>query len=396
MQPVSSEACIKACPTRMTSNETWSVAAASRRGVSHIRTKTPCQDAFGSWCASFAGSHCQILAVSDGHGADEYHHSHFGSFLAIRSAYEEFVEFFQWYSLLKTAPSDVEGLQPSGLERDFKAGFARRVVRRWRENVTAFQRDVLKAEDPRDVSSEQRYRAFGCTLLAAMVTKDRAFFFQLGDGGLFIRKNDGEIYSLVEDDDEPGEATDSLASRDPEKTAITSVVSLDDVSAVMLATDGLTKSFTKGQDETISKGISQTMGWLVNRVTAERLDVEGPVFDKFLDSCSEGGTGDDVTVAIAFSREKLIGDSPRRPSNIEQGRSEAEPADPKHSEPAVTTEPQERTDNSSFEGSGSEDHPIRKDVVTSRASIARSATETNIPGKDVKSGGATTESGDVF
>lgn len=376
----------------MISNETWGVAAASRRGASHIRNETPCQDAFGSWCASFAGNPCQILAVSDGHGSDEYHHSHFGSFLAIRSAYEEFVEFFQWYSLLKTAPSDIEGLQPSGLERDFKTGFARRVVRRWRENVKAFQRDVLKVDVSGDDSCEHQYRAFGCTLLAALVTRDRAFFFQLGDGGIFIRKDDGEIYPLVEDDDEPGEATDSLASRDPEKTAITSAVCLDDVSAVMLATDGLTKSFTRGQDEIVSKGISQTMGWLVNRVIAEKLDVEGPVFDKFLDSCSVGGTGDDVTVAIAFSREKLNGSSPRRPDNIEQGRSETNPTDPKW----VGSEPQEHATKNSSEGSGSEGQPITKDVVTGEVTIGQSAPETKPSDTEVKSGGTSTDAGDVF
>lgn len=380
----------------MTSNETWSVAAASRRGASHIRSGTPCQDACGSWSAAFAGSHCQILAVSDGHGADEYHHSHFGSFLAIRAAYEEFVEFFQWYSLLKTAPSNVEGLQPSGLERDFKAGFARRVVRRWRENVKAFQRDVLKVEDAGDDSSEHRYRAFGCTLLAAMVTKDRAFFFQLGDGGVFIRKNDGEIYSLVEDDEEPGEATDSLASRDPEKTAITSAVSLDDLSAVMLATDGLTKSFTKGKDETVSKGIRQTMGWLVNRVTAQKLDVEGPVFDKFLDSCSEGGTGDDVTVAIAFSRQKLHGDIQSRCDHIGQGLSETEPENPKNSEAFVATVTQESSTKDSSEGSEAAELSSRDDVVKTKVSSGQLDSKAMPPDNEVKSDGASTEAGDVF
>lgn len=380
----------------MTSNETWSVAAASRRGASHIRNETPCQDAFGSWSASFAGSPCQILAVSDGHGSDEYHHSHFGSFLAIRSAYEEFVEFFQWYSLLKTAPSNVEGVQPSGLERDFKAGFARKVVRRWRENVKAFQRERLWPEFEGDDSIEQQYRAFGCTLLAALVTEDRAFLFQLGDGGVFIRKDDGEIYPLVVDDDEPGEATDSLASRDPEKAAILSVVSLDEVSAVMLATDGLTKSFTRGQDEAVSGGVRQTMGWLVNRITAEKLDVEGPVFDKFLDRCSEGGSGDDVTVAIAFSRVKLLGDSTRRPCNTATGLSETNPADPGFSESAVESKPLERSTRQTSEGSGSGDQSLCKGEGTSKSANSESEAETKPPDKEVKSGDALTEAGDVF
>jgi serine/threonine protein phosphatase PrpC len=380
----------------MISNEKWSVAAASRCGASHIRSETPCQDAYGSWCASFAGSSCQILAVSDGHGSDEYHHSHFGSFLAIRSAYEEFVEFFQWYSLLKTGPSDVEGVQPSGLERDFKAGFARKVVRRWRENVKAFQRDVMKLGITDEDSCEQQYRPFGCTLLAALVTKDRVFLFQLGDGGVFIRKNDGEIYPLIEDEDEPGEATDSLASRNPEKAAIVSAISLNDVSAVMLATDGLTKSFTRGQDEIVSKGVQHTIGWLVNRVTAEKLDVEGSVFDKFLDSCSVGGTGDDVTVAIAFSREKLLGDGPRQPGNTEQGRSETKPADTKCSEPAAGTEPQERTTEDPSERKGSEEQTIRKNEDTGKMSISKSTLETKTSENEATSGSASTEAGDVF
>jgi serine/threonine protein phosphatase PrpC len=290
----------------MTFENTWSVAAASRRGVSHFQSETPCQDAFGSWSSSFAGNPCSILAVSDGHGAEDYHHSHFGSFLAIRAAYEEFIEFFQWYSLLKVGPSSLSGVQPAGLERDFKASFGRRIVRRWRENVKAFRQEVLRSDLPFEESPDAEFRPFGCTLLAAMVTADRAFIFQLGDGGIFVRKNGGEILSLSQEDDEPGEATDSLASGDPEKAAITSVLVLEDVSALMLATDGLTKSFSKSDEEMVPKGIRQTVGWLLDRVTAEKLDVEGPVFDQFLDNCSRGGTGDDVTVAIAFSRSALL------------------------------------------------------------------------------------------
>jgi serine/threonine protein phosphatase PrpC len=289
------------------------------------------------------------------------------------------------------------GLQPSGLERDFKAGFARKVARRWRDNVKDFQRDVLKLEIADDDSCEQQYRAFGCTLLAALVTRDRAFLFQLGDGGVFIRKNDGEIYPLIEGEDEPGEATDSLASRDPEKAAITSVISLDDASAVMLATDGLTKSFTMVQDETVSKGVRQTMGWLVDRVTVEKLDVEGPIFEKFLDSCSEGGTGDDVTVAIAFSRDKLLGGSPRRSDKIEQWMSETKTADPKDVEPADGSEPQERTAGvCSSEGSSCEVHPICMDVVPCEVSIHQSAPEAPPSDKEIKSGGASPDAGDVF
>jgi serine/threonine protein phosphatase PrpC len=333
--------------------------------------------------------------VSDGHGADDYPHSHFGSFLAIRSAYEEFVEFFQWYSLLKTGPSDIEGVQHTGLERDFKAGFARKIVRRWRENVKAFQRDVLREEVAGDDLSDHQYRAFGCTLLAALVTKNRAFFFQLGDGGIFIVKDDGEIYSLAEEDDEPGEATNSLASRDPEKAAITSVLSLDEMKAVMLATDGLTKSFIRGTDETVSKGIRQTMRWLLDRISTEKLDVEGPVFDKFLDSCSESGTGDDVTVAIAFSRAKLLGNSPHRTVDIVQ-KSEAKPADSERSEPEVGSEQRKRNLEDSSEGSGSEEHSILTDDVSTKAVISQSFPETKPPDKDEKSCSATVEAGNVF
>jgi hypothetical protein len=258
--------------------------------------------------------------------------------------------------------------------------------------VKAFQRDVLKVDVTGDDSSEHQYKAFGCTLLAALVTRDRAFFFQLGDGGIFIRKDDGEIYPLVEDDDEPGEATDSLASRDPEKTAFTSAVSLDDVSAVMLATDGLTKSFTRGHDEIVSKGIRKTIGWLVNRVIAEKLDVEGPVFDKFLDNCSLSGTGDDVTVAIAFSREKLNCGTPPHPHNVERGRSEANPTDPKR----AVSEPQEHATKDSFEESCSEGQPITKVVVTGNVAIGNSAPQTTPPDTVVESSNASTDAGDVF
>lgn len=303
----------------MSCSETWSLASASRRGASHLRSGTPCQDAYGTWSASLAGTPCHILAVSDGHGSDEYHHSHFGSFLAVRAAYEEFVQFFQWYTLLKTGPDALEGIQPAGLERYFKAAFARRVVRRWRDNVKAFSKDVFKYVDDPNL-----FPPFGCTLLAAMLTKDRAFLLQIGDGGIFLRREDGEVVSLADDDDEPGEATDSLASGDPEKVAITSVVSLDDVSAVMLATDGLTKSFTKADAESVPKGIHQTMSWLVDRVVKDKLDVEGHVFDGFLDNCSKGGTGDDVTVTLAFSRAKLLAREPKPlEPPVERGGSEA-------------------------------------------------------------------------
>jgi serine/threonine protein phosphatase PrpC len=162
--------------------------ACSRVGASHRRAGKPCQDAYALWTGSGAGVPCMAIAVADGHGDDRHDLSHFGSTLAVRAAVEELSALHMGYAL--------EG-KWTQLKASFKADFPRRLGRRWREAVLAEQpqwRDALG-----DASNAEPAEALlirhGTTLIAALVVSDVLLIGQIGDGGVLLLGDGGEVES---------------------------------------------------------------------------------------------------------------------------------------------------------------------------------------------------------
>src|SRR5436190_3652056 len=211
--------------------------ACSRRGASHRRAGKPCQDAYALWTGSGAGAPCIAIAVADGHGDDRHDLSHFGSTLAVRAAVEELNALHTCYA------SEERWTQ---LKASFKADCPRRLGRRWREAVLGEPRQWRDALG--DASSSEPEEAMlirhGTTLIAALIVNDVLLIGQIGDGGVLLVGEDGEVECPLSNNPlEVGGETDSLGSVESPRLWRMAALERSGTGLILLATDGLINAF---------------------------------------------------------------------------------------------------------------------------------------------------------
>jgi hypothetical protein len=252
----------------------WKAAQASVTGASHRREGRTNQDA----CAIRAGA-AAVVAVADGHGSARYRHSARGAELACAVAQELGDEL-----LGRAAELGVPALGEE-LERDGALG--RDVLRRWLERVQG---------ETEDEGAE----AFGTTLIFAVLADDLSLFFQLGDGDLLVVDDGGELRApLPEDPLLLGTSTTSLVTPDAWAHARVAVVAAEGYRSrvVVATTDGVSSSFTS------SDGMSQFVRGIERLVMGAEPSLVEERLHGVLERYTAGGSGDDVTVVVAWRDE---------------------------------------------------------------------------------------------
>ena len=266
----------------------------SRAGASHRRAGKPCQDAHALWIASGAGAGGIALAVADGHGDDRHDLSHLGSALAVRAAVEELGALHTGYAL--------EG-KWTPLESSFKADFPRRLVRRWREAVLGDRSRRGEAlGDPSDSElQESIFIRYGTTLLVALAVGDVLLVGQIGDGGVLLVREGGEVECPLPGNPlEVGGETDSLGSAEAPRLWRTAALERTGGGLLLLATDGLINAFPD-DEQWHAFGVS-----LQDRVREFGWPKVASALPAWLDHYSETATGDDITLAVAVLGAPMV------------------------------------------------------------------------------------------
>ncbi len=263
----------------------------SRIGASHRRAGKPCQDAYALWSGSAASASGIALAVADGHGDDRHDLSHFGSSLAVRSAVEELGALQACYAL--------EG-KWTELKSSFKADFPRRLGRRWREAVLGEQR--RRSDAAASETEETLLIRHGTTLIAALVVGDVLLIGQIGDGGVLLLTQRGDVECPLPNNPlEVGGETDSLGSADAPRLWRTAALERTGAGLLLLATDGLINAFAD-DEQWYAFALS-----LRERIREFGWPSVASALPGWLDRYSETASGDDITLAVAALGAALIG-----------------------------------------------------------------------------------------
>jgi hypothetical protein len=242
---------------------------ASVRGAHHARTSRPNQDAI-AWRAPTDDQPWLVMAVADGHGAPRYLRSHRGAKLAVEFAVALAADF----CALHAHPANLAALGDLAAEQ-----LPRTLVRAWQD--AARQELAAKPFTPEEEEAWQRHlgprkspvdplRAYGATLLAALLAPQYAVFLQLGDGDIVIVDRDGGVTRppLPTDPRLVANQTTSLCSPNAWKDVRVYFQPLIDrvPSLVMLATDGYKNSFADetGQRRRHLGGLGLSCGRQVN------------------------------------------------------------------------------------------------------------------------------------
>lgn len=307
-------------------NAEWHYGSQHVRGATHLRAGLPCQDR--SWAAASSEGDNLYMIVADGHGSAPYFRSDRGADFAcaalaevfeslaprLQSTRREAAQAVEWFK--STAPTAVvngwltqvrKDLVSTPPDRDAEPMLDRQ-YRTLEELGTARAEDWLRhlqtmvahmAADPENVLWSPAVSAYGSTVLGVMVGGGYLFWFQLGDGVL-IEYDEGQARLICEP---PAGAlaneTPSLCQAEAAKAAIWNCRTLagrEDPGLLMAATDGFSNSF---EDDA---GMFKFATDVLNRVATQGIgSVENNLHD-WLVRISEGGSGDDVAVALAFDQ----------------------------------------------------------------------------------------------
>jgi serine/threonine protein phosphatase PrpC len=285
----------------------WGVIGHSQIGASHTRQGIPNQDAIRFFLLP-DGSPPIILAVADGHGSAKSFRSHVGATLAVETAVQVLWQFFD--GIGKEVPSAVKGLAKQ---------LPGRVFQKWRERVRAHHdrrpfTDLELARLGEEFGTTGRNRvargedhltAYGTTLLAALLTNDFLFCFQLGDGEI-LTVTDGtcEVVRAVEKDPSLiANETTSLSQTDAELYVRPCFQRFQDrpPGLILLTTDGYPNSFVS-QDAFLKAGSD----YLDLLSQDDGPDIVEKNLPSWLEETSREGSGDDITLGIVYRREPRL------------------------------------------------------------------------------------------
>lgn len=275
----------------------WWVIGRSVRGASHARTGLPNQDAVG-WIQVQGMGQRLIVAVSDGHGSAKYFRSDIGSRLAIKTALALGQEFLD-------GQPDLNNL--STVKRTAEERLPQEMARRWTEAVrshldaTPLADEELatleKVDGPaaRESIASNPIRAYGATIVMAIVEESFILYLQLGDGDILLVSDSGEVKRPLPNDERLfANETTSLGSENswPDFRLGFQTLVGDPPALILLSTDGYANSFVN--EEAFLK-VGKDM---LEILRAEGVEAVDRSLEGWLTEASTAGSGDDTTLAI--------------------------------------------------------------------------------------------------
>ncbi len=269
----------------------WQTAGVSVRGAAHTRSGAVNQDALRLWQEKPERLPL-ILAVSDGHGGATYTRSHIGAAYAVNTALRVLA-----HDLLPRLLAPGVAPDLTLVKRTCDEWLPKVLVRRWQERVRAYTRRYPFAPDAA-ADPAGLLTPYGATLVAALLTEQFHLYLQLGDGDILTVATGGAVSrpALPVDARLLGNETTSLCMPDAWRSVrlVFQPLLAEPPSLVLLCTDGYANSFTD------PASFAQVGGDLLAAIHSEGLAAVRSQLPAWLAQTSTAGSGDDITVALAF------------------------------------------------------------------------------------------------
>lgn len=266
-------------------------------GNSHVQNGLSCED----YSAVYSDDQVSIIVISDGHGDKNCFRSDKGAKYACETAISLCRQFQSFTNHIDDIlKCDFESLIVS-LESD--------IADKWKEKVLADANDHPFNDEELSVASEQAqevYRsgqrlekAYGCTLILSMTTANYWLSIQIGDGKSIAAYRDGVFIEPVPVDENClGNRSTSLCNSNA-KESFRHYYSKVKPIAAFVSSDGVEESFDQAGLYNLFYSVAY---WLKE----ENFDTAKAKLKGLLPQISEGGSGDDVSVAIMVSKEDAI------------------------------------------------------------------------------------------
>lgn len=266
-------------------------------GESHVQNGLLCED----YSATYSDDQVSIVVISDGHGDKNCFRSDKGA----RYACEIAISLCRQFQNITNHIDDIDQCDFESLIVSLESD----ITDAWRDKVLSdanahpfSDEELLSAsEQAQGVyrSGQRLEKAYGCTLIFSMSTANYWLSIQIGDGKSIAAYKDGVFVEPVPPDENClGNRSTSLCNSNA-KESFRHYYSKVKPIAAFVSSDGVEESFDQAGLYNLFYSVAY---WLKE----EDFDTAKAKLKGLLPQISEGGSGDDVSVAIMVSTEDAI------------------------------------------------------------------------------------------
>lgn len=266
-------------------------------GKSHIQGGLSCED----FSAAFSDEHVSIVVISDGHGDKNCFRSDKGA----RYACEIAISLCRQFQNITSHIDDINQCDFESLVVSLESDIADS----WKEKVLSdayahpFSDDELTVatEDAQIIykNGQRLEKAYGCTLILSMTASNYWLSIQIGDGKSIAAFTDGVFVEPIPIDENClGNRSTSLCNSNA-KESFRHYYSKIKPIAAFVSSDGVEESFDQA-------GLYNFFFSIAYWLKEEGFDNAKAKVEDLLPQISDGGSGDDVSVAFMVSTEDVI------------------------------------------------------------------------------------------
>lgn len=295
--------------------------SATETGYNHIKAEPSkvCEDASDF----YDDDQMHICVVADGHGSDNYPRTDRGSQFAVDAAIEQIKAFVgKIYNPNPENPekSEIESnelidklLHTKINETHLLQYLSRNILMKWREFVekdvedNPFQESEManvsekykKRYIPEDISERRAEKAYGCTLIAYVVTEKFSFGMQIGDGKCVVIDKDGTVSEPIPwDENCQMNVTTSICDSDA-SDEFRFFVTEEKPSAVFCGSDGIDDSYANVEE-------MYALYRSILKIFVEHgIEVGKSEIKEYLPVLTKRGSGDDVSIALIMDIQRV-------------------------------------------------------------------------------------------
>jgi serine/threonine protein phosphatase PrpC len=286
----------------------WGVIKHSETGTSHLRENLPNQDAIDS---DTTADGYIVLAIADGHGDARSFRSNIGAKLAAEAAKEASKAFLDRFGKLPIV--DVRNAAEQYIPGQILKIWKGRVSEHFgshsfsKEELDRLEERAGTEARLRAIGEEEYYLAYGTTLLGALLGSRFLLAFQLGDGNIVAASDiTGKTEHVIPKDESlVANETTSLCQERPKHSLFRwGTYHFDETrppGLVMLSTDGYFNAFAS---EEAFLRVGRDFLDILRNEGAQAVEKSLPTW---LEEASREGSGDDITVGIAYRLVPALG-----------------------------------------------------------------------------------------
>lgn len=266
-------------------------------GKSHVLNGLNCED----YSLDYSDESLSFIAISDGHGDKNCFRSDRGARYACEIALHLCKDF-------QRITSHIDNVKHCDFER-LIISLETEIADKWKAMVLSdvqdhpfLEKEILSASpEAQEVyrSGSRLEKAYGCTLIIAMCTEKYWLSCQIGDGKCIAAFRDGVFVEPIPIDENClGNRSTSLCNSNA-KDSFRHYYSSERPLAVFVSSDGIEESF----DQAGLYNCFYSIGYWLKE---SGFDETKKKVDDLLPQISEGGSGDDVSLAVMASTEASL------------------------------------------------------------------------------------------